>query len=279
MQSYDTLVISGGSMNGVGILGALQYLKDNGLINDLKNFVATSAGTIVCYFLAIGYTPIEIMVYICTNHKIFENLKSVNFLKAMKGEGVISFALISDIIEKMTIDKIGRPILLRHLREIYGKSFTCTTYNLTKNCIEYISDETHPDMPCISAIHMSCNIPVIFEPYKYGECLYIDGGISNNFPIDFACQNGQKIIGLTMNTTDVIEFEKLNIMEYMYKLLAILLNEFSQEKIKNKPENVDVIDVKFGDRSLKVFDFDIDLKTKLGLFSIGYESAKKFYEE
>ena len=277
-EQYDTLVVSGGSMNGLGVLGALQFLKDDNKINNLQNFIGTSAGSIICYFLIIGYTPIEIMVYICTNYKLFETLKTIDFIKASKGEGAISFALISDIIEKMTIDKVGKPLLLKDLKETYGKSFTCTTFNLTKNCVEYISNETHPDMPCLSAIHMSCNIPVIFEPYKYGDCLYVDGGVSDNFPIDLGERVGEQVIGIIINTAEPIVFGSMNVMEYAYKLLVIALNEACKYKIDNTKPTTDVIHIKFMDKTLKMFDFDIDSKAKLSLFSVGYESAKKYYE-
>jgi predicted acylesterase/phospholipase RssA len=277
-QPYDTLVISGGSMNGLGVLGALQYLKDNNMLNELRNFVGTSAGSIICYFLIIGYTPIEVMVYICTNQKLFDNLKTVDFIKATKGDGAISFALISDIIEKMTIDKVGRPLLLKDLKETYGKTFVCTTFNLTKNCLEYITNESHPDMPCISAIHMSCNIPVIFEPYKYGDCLYVDGGISDNFPVDMGEKIGNRVVGLNINTAEPIVFGSINVMEYAYKLLIIVLNECVKYKIEHSKETTDIIEIKSADKMVKMFDFDIDSKAKLSLFSIGYECAKKYFE-
>jgi NTE family protein len=276
---YDTLVVSGGSMNGVSILGSLQYLKDSGKIDGLKNFIGTSAGALLCYFLIIGYTPIEIMVYICTHQKLFDTLKSVDFIKASRGEGAISFALISDIIEKMTIEKVGRLLLLKDLEEIYEKRFTCVTFNLTKNCAENISSETHRDMPCLSAIHMSCNIPVIFEPYKYGDCLYVDGGVSNNLPIEVGEKLGNRVIGLTIATSSPIKFESMNMnmIEYVYKLLVIMLNEHTNCKLSYKASSTDVIEVRMNEKSLKMFDFDIDAKTKLGLFSLGYESAKNFY--
>ena len=278
IAEYDTLVISGGSMNGLGILGALQYLKDSGKIDNVKNYVGTSAGAIICYFLIIGYTPIEIMVYICTHHKLFDNLKNINFLRATRGEGVLSFALISDILEKMTIDKIGKPLLLSALKEKFGKSLTCTTFNLTKNCCEYVNDLTDPDMPCLSALHMSCNIPVVFEPYKYGDNLYVDGGISNNFPIDIGEILGSKLIALSVDIMEPIQFGNMNVVEYMYKLLSLLVHECYKEKLKHKLQSTDVIEVKAGDKAIKMFDFDINTKIKLDLFSIGYDTAKQYYE-
>jgi hypothetical protein len=67
ISHYDTLVLSGGSSKGIIILGALQYLIDNYLISNIETYIGTSVGSIICYLLLIGYTPIEIIVYICKN--------------------------------------------------------------------------------------------------------------------------------------------------------------------------------------------------------------------
>jgi len=273
---YDTLVISGGSLNVISALGALQFLRDISKTDNIKNFIGTSAGSIICYFLIIGYTPIEIIVYMCKNYKMFETLKTVNFVQASRGEGALSFALISDIIEKMTIDKIGKLLLLKDLRELYGKTFVCTTFNLSKNCTEYISDETHPDVPCISAIRMSCNIPVIFEPYKYGDALYVDGGLTNNFPVDIGEKIGNRVLGLNIDTSEPIVFGTINTVEYAYKLLIISLTESVRCRIANKRSTTDIVDIKSGGNTIKPFDFDIATRNKLCLFSIGYECAKNF---
>lgn len=61
MNDFDTLVISGGSVNGISALGALQYLRDNEYLNNIKTYIGTSSGAFICYLLAIGYTPVEII--------------------------------------------------------------------------------------------------------------------------------------------------------------------------------------------------------------------------
>ena len=69
---YDTLVLSGGGVNGILELGALQYCNDKNLLSSIKTYVGTSIGSIICYLLIIGYTPVEIIVYLCTHNKLLE---------------------------------------------------------------------------------------------------------------------------------------------------------------------------------------------------------------
>ena len=67
VYDFDTLVIAGGSSKGIVTLGALQYLYDNNIGKNINTYIGTSSGSIICFLLIIGYTPIEIIVYICTN--------------------------------------------------------------------------------------------------------------------------------------------------------------------------------------------------------------------
>ena len=74
---YDTLVISGGSSTGIVTLGSLQYAYDNYFLSKVENYIGTSSGAIICYLLIIGYTPIEIIVYICS-HQLMEKIQHFN---------------------------------------------------------------------------------------------------------------------------------------------------------------------------------------------------------
>ena len=68
-MSYDSIILSGGSIKGFCTLGALQYMQDNKIIDDtLTTFAGTSIGSIISFLLIIGYTPIEIVVYLCSNN-------------------------------------------------------------------------------------------------------------------------------------------------------------------------------------------------------------------
>ena len=143
-MAYDTLVLSGGSIQGISLLGALQYFKDQNILNnDIKNFIGTSVGSVLCYLLIIGYTPVEIIVYLCINFQLFEKLKCFDLINASRGEGATTFLHISEQLEKMTIEKTGRLFTLKDLENTFGKKLFCVSYNITKAATEIISDENN----------------------------------------------------------------------------------------------------------------------------------------
>ena len=275
-SSFDTLVLSGGALNGIILLGGIQFLYDKHLFQTITTFVGTSIGSIISYLLIIGYTPIEIIVYLCTHNELLEKMKNMNILNITRGEAVIPFSHISDELEKMTIEKIGSLLTMSELTSRFGKTLVCTTYNVTKAKVEYISVETFPNMPCLTALKMSSNLPLIFENFKYGESFYIDGAFSNNFPIDVGEKLGKKVVGLCITYNLAIKSPKLDLLDYVYKLFYVPIQQSIDHRITNKRENTQVIVMT--PSSVDIFNFNIEHKMKFEMFSKGYNEVKKFYE-
>jgi predicted patatin/cPLA2 family phospholipase len=275
---YDTIVIGGGSSKGILNLGALQYGYDNFLLKNITNYIGTSSGAMICYFLAIGYTPIEIIVYICT-HKMLEKIQHFNIVAMINGQGASSFTAIYEKFEKMTIEKIGFLPTLNDLKEQFGKTLICVTHNITENKTEYLSPETHPNLPCLIALRMSSNLPFIFENYKYGNSFYIDGGISDNFPIDIGDQIGKKILGLLLCTenNNFNNNPDIDIIEFIYKLMFIPVSQIEKYKLNNISSNKCKI-IKLNYNKYTFFSFDINSKNKLEMFSSGYRQMKEQIE-
>jgi len=278
---YDTLVLSGESSRSFVTLGAIQYAFDNYLLKDLVNYVGTSSGSIICYLLAIGYTPIEIIVYICTN-QLMEKMQHFNIVAMIQGRGATSFSNIQEQLEKMTISKIGYLPTLNDLKEKMNKILVCVTHNLTENRTEYLSWETYPHLPCITALRMSSNLPLIFENYRYGNSLYVDGGISDNFAIDIGEKMGEKILGIVLNS-ECASFSndtEVNTLEFIYKLIYVPVIQAINHKIRltSASNKCKIVNIKNVTANLKFFEFNVVSSTKLNMFSNGYEQMKENIE-
>ena len=271
--NFDTLVLSGGSTKGIIILGALQYLADNFYLSEVKNFIGTSSGAIICFLLSIGYSPIEIMVYICT-HQLLEKIQHFNIVAMINGCGASSFSNIYEQLEKMTIEKIGYIPTFSDLKNKYNINFICATYNITENKTEYLSCENNPDLPCLIALRMSSNLPLVFENFKYGSNFYVDGGVSDNFAIDLGDKIGKKILGLYIDAEDKNSKKEndINIIEYIYRLMFIPISQTTVFKINNVSNKCKI--VKLQNNKTTFFNFNINSVEKLNLFSSGYQEIK-----
>ena len=128
---FDTIVISGGALKGFALLGALQCLVDQNKLVHVKKFIGTSIGAMISYLMCIGYTPIEIMVHLCKNDWM-KKMANFDILKAVNGGGALSFSIINELLEKMTIEKIGKFVTLGEIHKTYGKQLICCAFIMTK---------------------------------------------------------------------------------------------------------------------------------------------------
>ena len=274
---YDTLVLSGGSTKGIIILGSIQYLYDNYLLNKVTTYIGTSSGSMICYLLAIGYTPVEIITYICKN-QLMEKMQHFNIVAMINGSGAVSFNNIYEHLEKMTIEKIGYLPTFQDLKTNFEKTLICVTYNITDDKTEYISAENYPNLPCLIALKMSSNLPLIFENYKYGNSFYIDGGVSDNFAIDIGDSIGNKVLGILLSSQkeNFNTQPDMDILEFIYKIMFIPISQTTEYKIKNVSSKCKIIRLKSD--KIKFFNFNISSKKKLDLFSLGYEEMKNEIE-
>ena len=276
VSEYDTIVISGGSIKGITALGSVQYLYDNFLNEKLENFIGTSCGAIICYLLSIGYTPVEIMIYICT-HRLVEKIQEFNLIDMINGNGAISYNPVNDILEKMTLEKIGRLITLGELKEKYKKKLTCVTYNVTLKKTEYLSWENYPELPCLIALRMSSNVPLLFDTFKYTNNYYLDGALSDNFPLEKAEDIGNKIIGFVLHSQNPPDNPSNKMLEYFFGIINIFIKDNTDKQIMKKKEKSTIVNL-YSNVS-HMFDFYVKSRDKLEMFSDGYQLLKKEIEK
>ena len=270
---YNAIVMSGGGMKGFGLLGAMQYMIDNKLIGPVKYYSGTSIGAIICYFLAIGYTPIEMVVYIITNN-IFDKKEHKGIESILNGDGIYDFSVYSSHFKKMTLDKIGYIPTFKDLFEKIGIIlFTCT-YNITKKKKEYLSFHTYPDMCCIDAITLSSSLPFIFNDCIYKQDYFIDGGFVDNCPflpiVNSVKDDSLRVVVFNLQSNVTNEYERL--LDKIFMLLTIPIDELQSIQLKGLTDTCLCIKVMIG--SVNFYDFHINHSKKLEIFSIGYNSAK-----
>ena len=294
---YDTIILSGGGTKGLCSLGSLQYLQDSKRIDcsAIKTMVGTSIGAIICYFIAIGYTPIELVVYLCS-HNVLESLTINNFEKIVTGEGIYDYQILRDVYEKMTLEKMDNVPTLHDIYTQFGKELIICTYNFTERKPEHLSYRTHPDLSCLDALRMSSNLPFIFSSFWYNEKEYIDGGVIENFSFSMASslikdreESEKKIVGIyldndkdintnTNNTNnDPKEYNRLTpILDKIYAMLLIPMGAHEKQMIASIDHTkMDFITVSA--QNIKIYTFKLPHSDKLELFSLGYNRAKEYY--
>lgn len=270
---YNCLVIAGGASKCISAVGALHYLHIRRELDFIEHYAGTSAGGMVCYLLAIGYTPFEIIHFLCSSNFIDE-FQNLNIAGVVDQKGLINYYIIQEYIEKLTINKIGYLPTFRDLRLKMGKNLTLVTYNFTKNKVEYLNAETYPEMSCLSAIRMTVNVPLLFERFFYNSCEYLDGGLVDNFPINYYSGPEYKTIGININPLDASTPKKQGYIMYLLKIAMIPYIFFHSQR--KYPEKSTVVDIQ---TDIQTFDFNLTISKRLDLFSKGYQCILHFFED
>jgi len=107
--------------------------------------------------------------------------------------------------------------------------------NIVNNENNYIfSLENTPDVSVIDAICASMSVPFLFIPCKIGDTIYVDGGMSNNFPINiFENVDKNNILGIIINTiTELTNIsnnkDTYNFIDYLLVVIKSVLKNSSQ---------------------------------------------------
>jgi predicted acylesterase/phospholipase RssA len=264
---YDGLVISSGAIKGFLILGFLDHTN----ISNIKYFCGCSVGSYICMLLSIGYTPLEIITYLCVND-ISQLFKDLNPLMLKDCYGMINSNLMLEYIETMIKYKLGYIPTFNQLYQEFNKILICPSYNISDNKKEYLSIDTYPDMPISTACILSSNIPFLFSKAEYkGKC-YIDGASFDAFPLDKLVEYTDKenimcnILGITFSdkTQDNID----SFTSYVKSIVTCLTTNSY-----NLRDNVCVKTLSF---NYEMLDFNVDTKTKIKMYVDGYKQSIKY---
>jgi predicted acylesterase/phospholipase RssA len=288
---YEILVLSGGGKKGIAQLGLLHGLYINKVIdfNKINTYVGTSIGAIINFLLIIEYSPVEIFSHACTKQIESSKNMKINITNIFSNFGCFDSNILFDNIIKITEDKLGFIPTLLELYEIYGKHFIAVVHNLSSDIYNgdeetlYIDHISNPNLSCIELLKMSSNIPVIFEKYLYDKNYYIDGALSDNYPIEYTHRrfgDNKKILGICVGKHGNILKEKINdnksvnIIDYIKLLLTISYRSNNNKSLNySNGKNIHSISMIIDDVNDK--RFDLSTTNNFLLFSIGYKSSLK----
>lgn len=273
-MGYTTLVIGPGGNKGFAYLGQLVYLESKGHLKDIKNYAGVSVGSVITLLMCCGYSLWEIVDE--AGRVDLVNFGSMNGI----GDMIKTFSLFNRqhlevLLEKVIKKKLNMVPTLQQLYEMTGKE-----YMAVSTCVEdvntypvYINRHRFPNMRCDQAAIMSSCIPVIFQYYSYEGKEYIDGGLSNPFPIDQYFDENNGIIGLSLNSRSSAN-PLTRFFSIMMNQLRIRITDSIPTPMKSKFLHIHaVVDVNATDGLL------VNRSEKEQLFHQGHQQTKALFEK
>ena len=275
---YSNLVLSGGALKAVVLLGAVKYLEEKDLIKHFKNYIGSSAGAIIIFFLIIGYKSYEIKDILIEEINNIVDLDFENIDDFFINYGIDNTDRNKDILKKYLIKKTKlNDITFIEFAKKYGLNFTITGTNLTTRNTDYFNVDNFPNMSMLDALVITSCIPLIYKPIEYNDNLYIDGGIYNNFAYNYY-KNKNDTLGI--NVTYNYSRKNDTFINYFNNILLSLMDKIIELGLDNS-ENVCFInfDEKRKDGvNISTDDFSVNINNDIIIDNInyGYNTFKEF---
>jgi predicted acylesterase/phospholipase RssA len=200
------LVISGGGPTLLQVLGSIKHLVDHNYlnINDIQSVYGTSAGALVGVLISLKVDLDTINDYIINRPwKDLFNVKIDQIFEIYLKKGLFDTKIIEKCLKPLFDSKdISLNITLEELYKYSNIELHFFTFEINEFKIENISYLTHPTLPLITAIQMTCAIPLLVSPVFIDEKCYIDGGVICNYPLKYcidSVSNEEEILAFKNN--------------------------------------------------------------------------------
>jgi NTE family protein len=260
------LVLSGGGARGIAHVGVLEMLEK--LHVPIDAIAGTSMGAVVGGLYASGLSP----------DQIEQTLRSMNWQEAFRDRPPREDLTLrrkqedENFLVKFPIGiKGGRPVLPMGLIE--GQSLTEVLRRLTLPVARITSFDDLPtpfravatDLESgqevvigsgdlTSAMRASLSAPGVFAPVERGGRLLVDGGVSDNVPVDVARAMGVDVLIVVDVGFPLLPRNKLDsVTAISNQMLAILIRRKSQQELAHLGPHDILIRPALGDTSS--FDF------------------------
>jgi NTE family protein len=276
LGKIDKLVLSGGGMKGCVHIGVLQYLEELGLIKQIEYFSGASIGSLICTLFVMGYNSEGLKQVI--NHFDYKRYQSIDILNFSKNFGIEDFSKLHSFINLLFITKgYNYQTTFEQLFTKTGKHLYINAVCLNTNQNVFFNHISSPTMPIMIAVQASMAIPFIFGSVNYKGLTYVDGGLLNNFPLDFndLCKdNPASIFGVNISNIKNHSVSKISTFdEYVEQLKTCIFDTYIVNSLKDW-EKANILDIYLP--MCHALNVDLSVIDKENLFLFGYEKAKKF---
>ncbi|MGE5357030.1 MAG: patatin-like phospholipase family protein [Deltaproteobacteria bacterium] len=274
------LVLSGGSAKGLAHIGVLQLLEETGIKPDI--IVGTSMGSIVGGLYSIGYSVDELKEIANTTDWL-RYLSNDTDLRNMNMEEKDDYEdYLYAIPFQSGKPEIAKGLIYAHEMDLFLSKLTFPAYKFNDFdsfpvrfraiSADVIKGEAYvfKDGPLSVALRASMSLPSLLYPVSYKDMLLVDGGVIDNFGVEYALKSGADIV-IGSNVGNYLYGEKeLGSFPKIYSQL-IMIN--SKKKLEKYRDSVDVL------IEPPVLDMSTRFDKSAQIIESGYMEASKYTDQ
>lgn len=257
------------ALSGQGFLfpihiGAIKALEEAGYSIDVLS--GTSGGQIVSglYKINKDISKLEQMTYE-TDFVKFMDFKSVRniYTTIRTMNGFVSSSYLESFLKEYTDRKLFRDVPDLNV---------CAT-DLTNHEKKIFNSESTPFVPVYKAIMASCQIPFIYPVTYIDDLPYVDGGVTDNIPIDQLPNTGLRFAVQVLDKSKKKTDKNVDFIDVGQYTLATMLNRQEEvDLLLNPGTHI----IKVSSRNYGILSTDQTKNDKKLLIRYGYEATKQY---
>ena len=237
-KNIQSFCLSGGGPVLIKQLGIIQILEKNNIwkLENIKSIFATSSGVWLSILILLKIDWNTINDYIIKRPwKETINMSLIQLLDIYDEKGIFDIEIINMFFEPLFLSKnISIDINLKDFFEITKIELFIYTFEITNMEIIELSHHNNPNLKLFDALYMSSCIPLLFKPCiddsneEDIKC-YIDGGISNNYPLNNCLKYNENNEEIILSIKNIFNYE--------------IENKNSNKNINKKTNSIDYISI------------------------------------
>lgn len=204
------LVLSGGGVRGMAHIGVLRALEEYGISADIVS--GSSVGALVGALYANGI-PVQDMLTFFKETPLFK----YNFITILK-PGLVDteryFDVFKDYFPEDSFDRLQREL------------------HVVATNLQEGGEEFFHEGELILPLLASAALPPVFSPVEINNCLYADGGIMNNFPIEPLSGKVDYLIGSNVSVIKKVDKKAIgSSLQLANRTTALMIYAINRQKI------------------------------------------------
>lgn len=277
MNDIEKLCFEGCGIFGIVYVGAIKYLEEQDITQNVKQYAGTSSGAIIATMLALGYTSEEI-------YKVLKDINwnkfydyNIGFFNFFSGYGIYKGDMLHNLYKTIIQNKTNSPnTTFQDLYYTTGKKLYICAVNLSKQGSVYFSVDTHPLMEIHMALRLSTSFPFVFKSLKYKGDYYVDGGVMDNYPMEIF-DNCSKALGFNLVTKTSKELKIDGIVCFTKSLISAITE--AQNILELHPYKDQTVCIYNPMDSLLTSVLDIgEMKDEFdNYYKLGYDTTQKYF--
>lgn len=266
------LVLGSGGVKGLGIIGGLIALEQEGYLDSIHTIVGTSVGAVIGLLLVVGCSLYEIfeLGLVSTVLCPWREMHKVDTTFTVTYGPIPHEKTVQPTVD-IVMRKYGKIPTYKELYEITNKRLVMVSGCLNDRKPVYFDHITSPDMPCIAGMTASMLLAGILSKFMYNNKLYVDGAFVDPYACSYLDDGKEYIIGISVVGID--SDPNSSYATYLLSALTLSFDRIQELSTKHISDKVMTIELHLPDISIMDRGADINLRFKC--FNAGYLQTMK----